>query len=300
MSLHFSVIVPTYERPAAIVNCVRALTLLRYPKDQFEVIVVDDGSSEPVEAAIGKFGGDVQLRVIRQTNAGPAAARNAGIKIARGEYLAFTDDDCMADGEWLNAFDRRFQAQPQACVGGPVANGLDGNSYSIASQLVSEHVREFFSETNSPLLFFTTNNIAFPAAALRQIGGFFERYRLVASEDRELCYRWRASGGSLAWEPRARVIHAHDLALRQFWIQHFTYGRGAYHYYQARRDWDGSWPRPLPRFYSGLLGKPLRQSNGFSGLRLVALLALSQMATVSGYLRERLLCSRPVREENSL
>ena len=115
-------------------------------------------------------------------------------KSARGEYLAFTDDDCMADGEWLNAFDRRFQAQPKVCVGGPVANGLEGNSYSIASQLVSEHVREFFSETNSPLLFFTTNNIAFPAAALRQIGGFFERYRLVASEDREICYRWTSLG----------------------------------------------------------------------------------------------------------
>jgi glycosyltransferase involved in cell wall biosynthesis len=299
MSLHFSVIVPTYQRPAAIVDCIKALTFIRYPKDRFEVIVVDDGSSEPVEAVIRKFGGDVQLRVIRQPNAGPAAARNAGIKIARGEYLAFTDDDCMADGEWLNAFDRRFQAQPQACVGGPVANGIEGNSYSIASQLVSEHVREFFSETNSSLLFFTTNNIAFPAAALRQIGGFFERYRLVASEDREICYRWSASGGSLVWEPRARVIHAHDLMLRQFWIQHFTYGRGAYHYYQARRDWDGSWPRPLPRFYFSLLGKPLRQSCGFSGLRLVVLLGLSQMATVAGYLRERFFYPRSIREKNS-
>jgi len=87
MNLRFSVIVPTYQRPAAIVDCIKALALMRYPKDRFEVIVVDDGSSEPVEAAIGKFGRDVQLRVIRQPNAGPAAARNAGVRIARGEYL---------------------------------------------------------------------------------------------------------------------------------------------------------------------------------------------------------------------
>jgi hypothetical protein len=114
----------------------------------------------------------------------------------------------MADSEWLNAFDRRFQAQPQACVGGQVANGLHENLYSVASQLVSEHVREFFTAKNSSLLFFPTNNIAFPAAALRQIGGFFKQYRLVASEDREICYRWITAGGSLAWEPRAQVIHA--------------------------------------------------------------------------------------------
>src|SRR2546428_6111424 len=264
MSLRFSVIVPTYERPAAIVSCIRALTLLHYPKDRFEVIVVDDGSAEPVEAMIGKFGGALQLRVIRQANAGPGSARNAGVKIARGEYLAFTDDDCMADGEWLNALDQRFQAEPQACVGGQVANGLYDNPYSVASHLLLEHVREYFAERNSSLLFFTTNNIAFPAPALRKIGRFFNRYRLVASEDREICYRWTAAGGSLVWEPRAKVIHAHDLMLRQFLTLHFTYGRGAYHYYQTRADWNHSWPRPQLHFYLGLLGKPLRQFYGFS------------------------------------
>jgi glycosyltransferase involved in cell wall biosynthesis len=299
MNLRFSVIVPTYQRPAAIVDCIKALTLMRYPKDRFEVIVVDDGSSEPVEAAIGKFGRDVQLRVIRQPNAGPAAARNAGVRIARGEYLAFTDDDCMPDGEWLNAFDGRFQAQPQACVGGQVANGFHENPYSVASHLVSEHVREFFTANNSSLLFFPTNNIAFPAAGLRQIGGFLEKYRLVAAEDREICYRWIAAGGSLVWEPRAQVIHAHDLMLRQFLTQHFTYGRGAYHYYQERAAWDDSWPCPRLRFYLGLLGKPVRQFHGFPALRLVALLGLSQMATAAGYLRERMFCARPVNEKNS-
>jgi len=299
MSVKFSIIVPTYGRPAAITSCVEAFTCLSYPNDRFEVIVVDDGSAQPVEALLGKFRGVVELRIVRQANAGPAAARNAGLNMARGEYVAFTDDDCIAEHDWLNAFDEVFKAHPQACIGGWVANGLHSNPYSVASQLLTDHVREFFAEKNSSLLFFTTNNIAFPTAALRRIGGFFERYRLVASEDRELCYRWSTSGGTLVWEPRAQVVHAHDLMLWEFIRQHFTYGRGAYHYYLAREDWNNSWPRPPLQFYINLLRKPLQHSEPpAAALRLIALLGLSQMATAAGYLRERLLC-REARAENA-
>ncbi len=72
---------------------------LDYPADQFEVIVIDDGSSMPIDA----WSGDSRVRVIRQDNKGPAAARNAGIASARGAFLAFTDDDCVPEPGWLAA-----------------------------------------------------------------------------------------------------------------------------------------------------------------------------------------------------
>ena len=78
-----SIVVPTFDRPEAVEACVRALSQLDYPQDRFEIILVDDGSRVPVRAPQDREG--VNIRVLRQRNAGPAAARNFGAQYARGE-----------------------------------------------------------------------------------------------------------------------------------------------------------------------------------------------------------------------
>jgi len=100
----FTVIVPTFERPAPLAACVRALRALERPGGALEIVIVNDGGSPPPPDVVDA-GGDttLQLRVIDQRNAGPASARNRGAAEAQGEYLAFTDDDCLPDRGWLTA-----------------------------------------------------------------------------------------------------------------------------------------------------------------------------------------------------
>ena len=91
----FSIIIPTYNRTAPLTNCLYFLTLLDYPRNCFEVIVVNDGGETKLEAIADTFRNQINLNLITQPHSGPAAARNTGAAKAKGEFLAFTDDDCM-------------------------------------------------------------------------------------------------------------------------------------------------------------------------------------------------------------
>src|SRR5690349_6129316 len=109
-----SIVIPSRNRPQAVRDCVTACLQLDYPADRFEVIVVDDGSEPPVCT----WSGDARVRVIRQTAAGPAAARNCGMASARGELMAFTDDDCRPRPDWLSKLADAWTASPTTLSGG--------------------------------------------------------------------------------------------------------------------------------------------------------------------------------------
>lgn len=97
----FSVIVPVYNRETTVDRCVDSV--LRQQFDDFELIVVDDGSTDGTAAVLERYQ-DGRVRILRQSNAGVSAARNAGAAMARGEYLVFLDSDDAADPDWLASF----------------------------------------------------------------------------------------------------------------------------------------------------------------------------------------------------
>ena len=99
----FSIIIPTYNRPERLKTCLDSLLNLDYPPDNFEIIIVDDGSNQPLDTLVNPYQNQLNLTLIRQNNSGPAKARNTGANAAQGEYLAFTDDDCTLDQKWLSA-----------------------------------------------------------------------------------------------------------------------------------------------------------------------------------------------------
>jgi glycosyltransferase involved in cell wall biosynthesis len=284
MRLFFSVIIPTRDRPAALGQCLRALSRLDYPREAFEVIVVDDGSSRPIQPILDPVRSQMQVRLLRQENAGPASARNLGAAVARGDWLVFLDDDCEPSSGWLGALDA---ARPSADVvlGGVTLNGLRTNRYSIASQQLLDYLYEYFFQLSSPFRFFASNNLAVAARRFQRLGGFDSRFPIAAGEDREFCSRWLQSGGRLIRVPEAVVKHAHVLSLRSFLRQHFHYGQGAFTYDWLRGKQNSHRLRLQPfSFYTNLFRFPWRTENGWNAWVGAVLLVLSQAANTAGFL----------------
>ena len=289
-SPRFSVVVPTFQRAASLERCLNALGAQTFERDRFEVIVVDDGSAEPPRAVVARAvsAGALDVRLIEQANAGPAAARNAGAKAARGAYVAFTDDDCRPDPGWLTALDATAVHHPECALGGRVVNALGDGIYSTASQLLIEFLYDYYNVDEAGGRFFITSNLALPTQTFRQIGGFDMSFPLAAGEDRDLCDRWREAGLRMVYCDEAIVHHAHALNMRSFCRQHFNYGRGAFHLHRARARRGEAPLRVEPaNFYTRLVGYPLRCVEGARAVALSALMALSQAVYVSGYVTER-------------
>ena len=284
----FSVVVPTRSRVQQLAVCIRKLAELAYPRDRYEVIVVDDGSERP---PVVEPPGELRFRLILGSHQGPAAARNLGAGSAEGDYLAFIDDDCEPERNWLTAFANRIARVPEAAFGGRTVNGLPENTWSTASELLLAYLHSYYRNggTSQPG-FFASNNFALSASLFRQLGGFSTRFTLAAGEDRELCARVLDHGRSLEYVPDAVVRHAHPLDLSSFLRQHFNYGRGAFAFHQIQRTSGGapSLRFEPARFYLRLVTYPFVVAPEKQPLELSALLVLSQLANASGFFREGL------------
>jgi GT2 family glycosyltransferase len=282
-----SIIIPTYRRAAALPACLNALAQLHYPRDRFEVIVVDDGGGASTAAVVAPFRDRLDLTRLEQPHAGAAAARNRGASHARGEIVAFTDDDCRPAADWLAAIAARLAPDRTQGIAGHTVNALHGNPYAAANQALVDVLREHALAHPAQPPCFPACNLALPAEGFHRIGGFRTEFALTA-EDRDLCARWRAGGGRWTYAPEAVVYHAHDLTLRSFWRQQFTHGRSACRFYRTHangRTGADSPSRPDPALYLAMLRYPFTAAAGPHVARLAALLALSQIAAASGFMR---------------
>jgi len=290
MSLDFSVIIPTYRRPAELKACLLALGRQDFPLDRFEVIVSDDGGGGLESLRDFGAGGFPLCAFVSAPRSGPATARNVGARNARGRFLAFTDDDCEPSPDWLSSLALALGSQPDALVGGRTVNALRRNRCSSASQQLIDFLYVAYSD-RSDTRFFTSNNFALSSLMFASLGGFDVAFRLAAGEDRDFCSRWAATGRPLIYSPNALVYHSHSLTVREFWRQHFRYGQGAY---ELRRRMQETGRVPLrvepPGFYLRLFSYPFKNAVGGDGERLAVgmLFALAQAANVCGFAREAL------------
>jgi GT2 family glycosyltransferase len=288
MSPFFSVIIPTFRRPAALARCVRAFSRQTFA-GPFELIVVNDGDSALPEIPMA-LSGSLQLLMLHQANLGPAAARNFGSRRAQGEFLAFTDDDCEPSPKWLDELSRHLETDPSAMVGGRTENALSGNSCSAASQLLIDFLYTHYLEDGLPQ-FFTSNNMAVARGEFADVGGFDEHFPLPAAEDREFCSRWRTAGRRMIYAPGALIHHSHHLTPTGFFRQHFRYGRGACQFRKRRAELREEKIRlESLAFYIDLLRYPLRSGRGSTADRCeqTMLFVASQIANAAGFFRERL------------
>jgi GT2 family glycosyltransferase len=281
-----SVVIPTHERPEQLTRCLEALARQDYPRERFSLVVVDDGSPTPVSEVLAGTDGPLRVDLIRQRNAGPAAARNAGARRARGSLLVFTDDDCTPEPGWLRALAAAHVETPDAALGGSTVNALHRNRCSAASQLLIDFLYSYFNADPSSARFVASNNFAVPAETFLEVGGFPTGFPLAAGEDRELCDRWIAHGHSIRYVPAASVLHHHGLTLGRFLRQHFGYGRGGFQFQRARaRRGEKTRIEPL-RFYVDLLLYPAKRLSPGPALVTTALFFCAQAANAAGFFWE--------------
>jgi len=279
----FSIVIPTYGRIPPLRECLTAVAQLESTA-AFEVIVVDDGSPEPVAPMVESFRKTLSVRVVERARGGPAVARNSGAAVARGRFLAFTDDDCRPAPNWLQVLAAEFERNGRQLLGGRVENSLTNNPYSEASERIGQFVYDYSRNTGVQEPFFTTNNLAVCAEDFRAVGGFTALIPSATAEDKEFCDRWRAHGLPLAHVPAAVVYHAHHLTFRGFLRQHYNYGRGILAFRLLRHGrgrQNGLVPEPFT-FYIALLASPLRHPSKKGQWRLFGLLACAQVATAAG------------------
>jgi GT2 family glycosyltransferase len=292
----FSVVVPTVGRERQLEGCLGALAGLDYPRERLEVVVVNDSGKEAIDELAARWRERLPLTVVSTGTAGPSAARNAGAATARGLFIAFTDDDCEPTDGWLRAFEPVLEENPGCAAGGTLVNGGRGR-FAAGSQTVLNATHDHFNRDPSSPRFYASCNIAFPAEEFRAVGGFDEG--LLHGEDRELCMRWLRSGRRLVPAPSAVVRHMRELTAREFWRQHFDYGKGAWPM-RDRYDLGMGRFRLEAGFYSELARHVWRDRNG-NGLATAAALAVtSQIALAAGFAREGLVSRRRARPKQSL
>lgn len=296
----FSVIVPTYARPAELQECLLGLARLDYPAERFEVVVVDDGSPEASAAIAAKVEDQLNVRLLTQEHRGPGAARNLGARHAAGRYLAFLDDDCVPDAGWLRGLEAQFALTPYALVGGRIENGLPRNPYSTTTQLITSYAYAYYDRVARAERFFTTNNFALAARLFEQMGGFDTSIPAATAEDKEFCDRWRRSGRPLIYAPGALVQHRHRLDFRSFLRQHYNYGRGILCFRILRARQTPARIRPEPfSFYFGMLTYPLWRQHGPRAWLSTALLVVAQLSTAAGALHACVKDLRQLRDARS-
>jgi glycosyltransferase involved in cell wall biosynthesis len=287
----FSVIIPTFNRIAALQGCLESLAQLDYPATAFEVIVVDDGSAASPADVSRAFQDRLSLTLVEQEHSGAAAARNVGAARAVGRYLAFTDDDCRPARDWLRALATRFSAAPACAVGGRTLNALRENPYSEAMLLIRDVVYYHYNSDPERARFLASSNLALPADRFRAIGGFDAVRFASLSEDRDLCDRWLHHGHRMVYAPEVIVHHAHPLTMGLFCRQHFGRGRAAYHYHRARHLRGSGRLRDELTFFGSLLPAvrhALSHVPRSQVARILMLLSMWQGANAAGYLWERM------------
>jgi GT2 family glycosyltransferase len=212
-----SVVVCTHNGAQTLPECLAGVGRLDYP--DFELIVVADGSTD-ASAEIARTHG---AHLIEIEHRGLSAARNAGIERASGEIVAFLDDDAFPDPDWLYYIAAPLRADRHGGVGGPnippeddslvaecVAAAPGGPIHVLISDREAEHVPGC--------------NMAFRKAALEEIGGFDERFR-VAGDDVDVCWRLQEAGWTLGFSAGAVVFHRRRDSVRRYLRQQYGYGK---------------------------------------------------------------------------
>ena len=212
-----SVVVCTYNGGRTIRECLEGLRRIEYP--DYEVIVVDDGSTDGTATIVGEY----PVRLIRAQHRGLSNARNTGLAAATGDIVAYIDDDAYPDPHWLTYLAAAFLRTPHAGVGGPnIPPPGDGRIAECVANAPGNPVHVLLSDREAEHI--PGCNMAFRKTCLEAIGGFDPQFR-TAGDDVDVCWRLQRLGWTLGYHPAAMVWHHCRNSVRAYWRQQVGYGR---------------------------------------------------------------------------
>jgi mycofactocin system glycosyltransferase len=218
-----SVIIPVRNRPKEITDCLEALSALDYPLEKLEIIVVDDASDDTTPRAIERF---PQVRLLRmQQHRQASFCRNRAAEIARGDLLAFTDSDCLADANWLRELVPAFRDRTLGALGGWVDAAGDKNPLDRYEKAKSAlKIGAWFRRSDQVERFFyvPTCNFLVRKDLFLRLNGF--RESLHVGEDVDFCWRLQDAGFAMEYRPMGKVSHKHRNRLGAFCARRFDYG----------------------------------------------------------------------------
>jgi GT2 family glycosyltransferase len=237
--IRVSVVVPTYNRLPRLKQVLAALERQSYPRDQFEVVIVSDGSTDGTHEYLRMMCTPLRLNVVIQANGGPAAARNGGIAHAQGEYILFIDDDVVPEPALLAEHMRFHGEDTSTIVLGPMLTPDDfplqpwvaWEQAMLMKQYKAMQHREWQPTSRQ----FYTGNTSLARRFLVQVGGFDERYR--RAEDVELAYRLEHFGVTFVFNPRAVGYHYAERSFRSWNETPYAYGRNDVLFARAGQSW---------------------------------------------------------------
>ena len=223
MNPRLSVVISAYNAESIVGEAVRAIVTQLLPRDTYECIVVDDGSCDRT-AEIAERAGAIVIRL--QKNQGIGAARNAGVERARGEWIAFTDADCVASRRWLLTLLAAAQTTDRSTLGlAGKTMGLDSNTPAARfMDLIGALDAEVYLRSEA-MPWAPGCNLVCRRTDLLAVGGYDPIFR--SYETAEL--QWRLGerfGGRITYVPTAIVMHRHRPTWRTLWIQQRNYGYG--------------------------------------------------------------------------
>ena len=220
--MRFSIIVPVYNRPKEVEELVESLSV-QSDKD-FELIIVEDGSTIICEDTCRKFSNKIDIKYFHKSNEGRSIARNYGMQRADGDFFIFVDSDCILPPDYIETLKKCLANNPTDCFGGPDAAH---ESFSDIQKAINFSMTSFLTTGGirggkKSLEKFTprTFNMGFSKSVFKDVGGFREMF----SEDIDMSTRIKQSGYKIVLYPEAKVFHKRRVDFKKFWRQVHIFG----------------------------------------------------------------------------
>lgn len=216
-----SVIVPVFNTGRYLARVADSLLGQNYPRERFELIFVDNGSSDDSVKIIERY---PEIRLLHEPERGSYAARNRGLEEARGDILAFTDSDCFPDPEWLSNIEQGFKDPGTLVLMGPRLPVTERKSLRLIAAYENQK-NEFICASSDPSIYFGyTNNMAARRAAFDHAGKFVQRARGADSIFVQKVVN-ATSCDSVCWSPGMAVVHGELDSVAAYYDKVKTYSR---------------------------------------------------------------------------
>ncbi|MBD5392262.1 glycosyltransferase [bacterium] len=233
--MKFSVIIPVYNRPDEMAEMLASLAA--QTEKNFEVVVVEDGSTLPCREEVDRYARGLEIQYITKPNTGRSDTRNVGMKHAKGDYFLFFDSDCILPPEYIQTLNRCLQNDYTDCFGGPdralptFTDMQKAVNFAMTSFLTTGGIRgsgKVCMEKFHPRSF----NMGLSRAVYEKVGGFADMF----GEDIDLSIRIRQAGFRTLLFPEVSVYHKRRVNLKKFFRQVYNFGQARIFLYRLHPE----------------------------------------------------------------